>query len=230
MEAENIYIPVMAEVPGKADRQEELVMTDENAGQKIKDTADRVGVFGSIGALILGFVIWNHTGFLMGFLFASVCTVASWALYCLFYSYGDAVCIAIEQAKVLKKLEAEKKNSVLPAAQQPLGSDTETIDVVDEDGAELVEPQEADQDVAEELLNAVEDKRAETESMTTDLPVVAYAYDQMKRTARFTERSRFGAICPVCGKWQTTKDDICFHCSCIFHFDDERRDASRRTA
>jgi hypothetical protein len=210
-----------------------LGMKDEHAGEKIKDTADGAGVVGSIIALILGLFIWDNVpglmGFVVGFVLAGAGIAASCVLVSLLYSYGDMINNSIEQTKILKRLEAKKIEGI------PQSDDSDKLQQPEQAAEAIDQKAAADLDQAETAFvdnesSVVETNADEIEKIKLDLPSEAYDYDKSKRIARFEERSKWGVICPVCGKLQTADDDTCFRCSCVFIFNDERTDRKGRSA
>lgn len=213
------------------------VVGDEKAGQRIKDLADKVGVFGSSGAIILGLFVWDNLGFLTGFLFTVIVILAACAISSLLFSYGEAVSIAYEQSVILTKLEAERtveppvantpEIDRQPEERQPEDSEAEAA--VPEAAGVVQEPPDISLDSSGDEPEAAEAPVKEKE-VKPKLPSEAYEYDKVKRIAYYAERSRFGVVCPVCGKWQTPENDTCFRCSCKFCYDDDVQDRKNRTA
>lgn len=208
-----------------------LGIKDENAGQNIKDTADKMGVVGSIGALIMGFLVWTRSddllGFLIGFVIAVVGIYASFVLVSLLYSYSDMINISVEQSKILKRLEARSEYLTLEDPDEQQFPAEEQI-ANEPAASDMQMPSETDQDDADEEQNDI----ATNAGIKNDLerPSEAVSYDKMKRVAHYSERADSGIICPVCLKWQTAENDICFYCRCQFIFDDEQPVTDGRTA
>lgn len=211
----------------------DLLTGDENAGQRIKDTADKVGVFGTIGAIAIGLIHCDKLGFAIGFLSASILTLTICAFVSLLYSYGEMIKITLEQCKTLRKLEtAQKEEQQPPADEQDMGSLTDSEETAAGQAESAAEQLEST--AAEEELSAEEPVVAEVRDIENkaepELPLEAYEYDTAKRVAHFTMRTKSGVICPVCGKWQLPENDTCFRCSCEFLYDDESQDRNNRIA
>ena len=232
MEINRTHQQAAAPITEKAEHSD-LLAGDENAGRRIKDAADKVGVFGTIGAIVIGLVHCDKLGFTIGFLSASVLTLTTCAFVSLLYSYGDMIKITLEQGKILRNLEAEQNEEQPPpideqdAEPQP---DSEETAAGQTDSAS----EEPESTAAEEELSAEEPVAAKARTMENtakpELPLEAYEYDKAKRVAHFTRRTKSGVICPVCGKWQMPENDTCFRCSCEFYYDGESRDRNNRIA
>jgi hypothetical protein len=239
VEANIMDSPAAPGIPGAAsDGKKEMsfkgkfVIKNENTGEKIKDTADRAGVISSISTLILGLYICDNVpglmGFVVGFVLAGAGIAASSVLVSLLYSYGDMISNSIEQTKILKRLEAKKIESIPQSdvsgkLQQP----EQAAETIDQNAATDLD--QAETAFFDNESSAVEMNADEINKNKLDLPSEAYDYDKSKRIAHFEERSRWGVICPVCGKLQTADDDTCFRCSCVFIFNDERTNRKGRS-
>ncbi|NLT15431.1 MAG: hypothetical protein GXY05_13940 [Clostridiales bacterium] len=210
----------------------DLVSGNENMGQRIKDTADKVGVFGTIGAIIVGLIHCDKLGFVTGLLSASALTLATCAFVSLLYSYGDMIRITLEQGKILRKLEAEQNDAQPPPTSEP---DMEPQPDSHETAAGQAESSEQPEPTAADIGLSGEEPPDEAEPVTEketapELPMEAHAYDKTQRIAHFARRTISGVICPVCGKLQTPDNDSCFRCSCRFYFDDESQDRNKHIA
>lgn len=231
MEIDRTYHPAAAPVTEKAEHSD-LLTGGENAGQRIKNTADKVGVLGTIGAIVIGLIHCEKLGFVIGLLSASVLTLTACAFVSLLYSYGEMIRITLEQSKILRKLETEQNDEQPPPNNEPVTESQpdseETADGQAESAAEELES------AAGVELSSEEPAAAEAPDMENkakpEPPMEAYQYDIVKRIAHFTRRKKSGVVCPVCEKWQTPENDICFHCSCKFLYDDESQDTNNRIA
>jgi hypothetical protein len=230
MEAKRMGNPTAAEIAGTAEKKNAKSFEsagDEYAGEKIKDTADKVGMIGSVGALILGLYVWNNgkesLGFVFGLLIAGAGVLVSCLLVSLLYSYGDMLNETAEQTKILRRLAAKECVEEVPVtgAVRAQTNEAETGEVEPAGAADeaLAEP-----DTIREEQIAAEADGAEPARGNPDVPLVAFEFDRVRRIARFKSRSKAGVICPVCYKWQKPDGDICYRCSCSFVFADERHD------
>lgn len=207
-------------------------------GQKIKNTADNVGIIGSFGALVLGVVFWGRAddllGFLVGLGVVGVGIAGSFILMCLLYKYGDMVNSAIKQAEELLRLEMQKNEEMLrTAAAEVQQQQAEEAEPMIQEVTVDISPTEqgsVEQNATEDEFSADERGQAEVRKRSSELPLQADAIDRIKRVAHFYERSDSGVICPVCTKWQTAKNNACFHCNCKFVFDDELQNKEGMTA
>lgn len=214
-------------------RTDRHMFNDVHAGQKIKDTADKVGVIGSISALLIGFLIWCRAddlpGFLIGLVLAAAGIFASFVIMSLLYSYGDMVSISIEQSVILKSLEARKTDELNKASTELLRPAEKSVSEADtaadiDQTAQAVAARDKDTE-ASKISNPAETKKKDPEE-----PLEAVFVDRTQRVAHFTEHSASGVVCPICGKLQMSDTDVCFRCSCKFVFEHEQPVGKGKTA
>lgn len=211
---------------------DKLGIKDENAGEKIKDMADKAGVIGSLGALISGFYLWSRTDslldFFIGLMIAALGVFASCVLVSFLYSYGDMITLSVEQTKILKRLEAKKAEE---AAKMAADMKQQTVPVAEPEppvapAAQGLREGNYDEEFGDALWDSLNPgfKRPEK-------PSEAIAVDRVGRSAHFAKRSEFGVVCPICGKQQIPDhiNDTCYRCSCQFIFDDDG-DGRRQSA
>jgi hypothetical protein len=203
---------------------EKFGIKDEYAGEKIKDVADKAGASCSICALILGFLLWERSGdilgLLTGLLVAGGGIFASYILVSVMYSYGDMVRLTVEQTRLLKRLEARKLSELLDTAgsAQKLEQQKKELSAAESSGPAVQEQEEADTAPPSDSMKEDGTKKEAVPSET------AGSVDKLNRIARFAERPYTGIICPVCARRQAPDRDTCFYCGCSFVFDDEEGD------
>ncbi len=190
-----------------------------------------MGIFGTIGSLLLGVLMWSQlsglSGFLIGLVIAGAGVLPPVFFVSLLYNYGDMITVSIEQAKALKRLEAERPKET-PGTVKPETAQPELAQA----NLAVESEQETDSinEIEEEGIIPVEEHVVEGEKINQDLPLQAYEVDRVKRIAHFTRRSEEGVICPVCFKWQMPEDDKCFRCSLVSYMITKPRQDSLRSA
>jgi ribosomal protein L12E/L44/L45/RPP1/RPP2 len=216
-------------MPEKVGMPEKLGMKDAYAGYRIKDVGDKAGFIGVIGSLVVGFMIWSRindfSGFLIGFLVVGLGIFASYVLTSVLHSYGDMLTNSFEQTKILKRLEDQKISDLLKREQEE-AKQKQAAEAAEAAAAEQADKEaqeeksaEADEQPKEEL-NTPEAKRRALEKKLR-LPLRGVVDARMRRVAHFAERSRYGVLCPICGRKQDSARNNCYFCDCKFVYDDE---------
>lgn len=200
-----------------------LAIKDENGAEKIGGIAEIVGFIGALIALVAGFVLWFQTnsvlGLLMGVLISVGGIVVSYFVVVLSYSYANMIKNSFEQTRILKRLEAQNLTSILrrnddELLEQPISEavkeDKKTdLTMANPDDDEDIEP------------HVQEPQPAENEKKDEKWPLVGIVDSRMRRVAHFKERSRYGIICPICNRKQSSDMDNCYFCDCRFVYDNE---------
>jgi hypothetical protein len=232
---------------------EKFGIKDDFAGERIKDAADKIGVVGAMCAFIFGFLVWNRTndlkGFLIGLLITAACIFGSYILVSILYSYGDMITIAIEQTRILKRLEGKEvcdspnvfatqrqeqdKTEQAPSADTAISATAVPEAQTDFNPASDKVPDQdsaAVQDKTIEQQNDLKPELQEVKRKRREPPETAVIYDRINRSSHFIKRPESNIVCPICGREQLSENDECFYCNCKFIFDNEQKANKGKTA
>lgn len=206
-----------------------LTLTDEHAGEKIKDIADNVGFISAILALFIGFFIWykgdDFMGFFIGLVVSGAGIYAAHIGVSMLHTYADMVTMNIEQMKILKELEATQVEELAQAKEREKKEQRER------------ERREKEQRAADELtaagmwqassyandalLRELAEPQEKAAGVRTKVVMVGML-DKRVQIAHFDGRHDLELICPLCNRTQLADGDGCIYCGCKFIFDDEQ--------